>query len=460
MRTVLVLGVTFLLIILSIINNISVLYPLTAGLIITGINGVISGYKLNDVYKMAFEGARKSTIIYKLFALIGGIIAIWIASGTVPGLMYYGFKFINPDTFVPSAFLLAAMVSMMLGTSFGTVSTVGVALMAVGRGFGINPGIVSGAIISGAYLGDRSSPMSSSAILTSVVTESKLYENLKHMIGTFMPGFFIALFLYYITGRVHSGQSVDISRVIELQEALKNNFNISFLVLVPPMVIMVLALFKINIKINMLVGIITGSFLAVFIQKISLYQLVHYLFFGFDRQMTSDFLSLIIKGGGIVSMVKAGLIIAVSSALNGIFEGTKMLDNILGLFTRNIKSTGQLVAKSAVASIVTAMYGCSQTLSIIMTAYVMKPSFRKLKISNTTFARTIADTCVVLSPLIPWNIAGLVPALNMGVKVIDYIPYSYFCIILPVISIVYSYLGLIKRDNSEKITHSFNNAYK
>lgn len=446
MRTILVLGTTFLLIVISIAKDVSVLYPLIIGLIITGINGVVEGYRISEIWKMAFEGAKKSTIIYKLFALIGTIISVWIASGTVPGLMYYGFKMIKPGTFVLTAFLLTSMFSMILGTSFGTVSTIGIALMAVGRGFGMNPGVIAGAIISGAYLGDRSSPMSSSAILTSVVTESKLYENLKHMIATLLPGFLISVLLYYITGKVYGGGTADMTRVAQLQGELVDSFNISLIVLIPPLIIIVLSLFKVNIKINMFIGIIAGGIISVFIQKVQIYRLLYYMVFGYNNQLSSEFLSHIIKGGGIMSMVKAGLIIAVSSALNGIFEGTRMIDGILAFFTRDIKGTGKLVLKSAVASVITAMYGCSQTLSIIMTSYIMKPAFKKSNVSNTTFARTIADTSVVLSAIIPWNIAGLVPAVNMGVRVIDFIPYAYLCFILPVISILYSYMGFVKRD--------------
>lgn len=446
MRTALVLGTTFVLIIISIANNVSVLYALIGGLVISGINAIAGGYRPGDIYNMAVKGIKKSMIIYILFTLIGSIISVWIASGTVPGLMYYGFMLIKPESFILASFLLTSAVSMMLGTSFGTVSTIGIALMAVGKGFGLNPGIISGAIISGAYLGDRSSPMSSSAILTSVVTESKLYENLKHMMATLAPAFTVSALLYYVTGRIYNGQSFDMSRVVELQEALKVDFNISLLVLLPPLVIIILSLFKVNIKINMLIGIAVGALLALFLQKITLLELFECILLGYDRKLGSDFLSQIIKGGGITSMVKAGFIVAVSSALNGVFEGTKMLDSILEFFTRNIKNTGHLILKSVVLSILAAMYGGSQTISIIMTAYIMKPAFKKQKVSVNTFARTIADTSVVLSPMIPWNIAGLVPALNMGVRVIDFIPYSYLCFILPAVTILYSFMGLVRKD--------------
>jgi len=446
MDTVFILIVIFILIVVSIMNSISVLYPLAVGLIITGISRVLKGYSFKDVCGMALDGVKKTAIIFNILMLIGIIISVWIASGTVPGLMYYGFMIIKPGTFVLTAFILTMVMSMLLGTSFGTVSTIGIALMAVGRGFGINPCIISGAIISGAYVGDRSSPMSSSAILTSALTESKLYDNLKYMMTTLVPAVIITAILYYFTGGVNSGQSVDISRVMKIQEELSSNFYISLPVLIPPLVIMILPLFKVNIKINIITGIVIGGLLAVFIQKVSMQNLIKYAILGYNRPMSGEFLSEIIKGGGLVSMVKALLIIAVSSALNGIFESTKMLEEILGFITKKIKGEGELVLKSALISIITAMYGCSQTLSIMMTGYIMKPHFKKLNISREAFARTIADTSVVLSALIPWNIASLVPAASLGVKAVDFIPYAYICFILPAISIVFSYFGYIRKD--------------
>lgn len=444
MRTVALLAVTFILIIISIANNISVAYPMLCGLIIIGADAVARGYKFRDVASMAVNGIKKSLIIYKVFVLIGSIISIWIASGTVPGLMYYGFKMINPEFYIVISFLLTSLVSMLLGTSFGTISTIGIALMAVGRGFDINLSILSGAIISGAYLGDRSSPMSSSAVLTAAVTESDLYENLKYMISTLIPAFIISLILYILSGSSHISASYDFSRVSSIQNSIGHNFNINPIVLIPPVIIMLLALFKIDIKTNMLIGIIAGSIIALFMQHVSFIELIKYAVLGYSNNFSDSFLSSIIKGGGIISMVKAAVIIAVSSGLNGILEGTKMLDNILKGFTDSIKTKEQLVLKTAVIGIITAMYGCSQTISIMMTGYIMKPQYRKLNMSNKSMARVIADTCVVLSPMIPWNIAGMVPALNMGVKSIDFIPYSYLCFLLPVITISYAYAARCK----------------
>ena len=446
MMTAIVMGLIFILIILSVANGISVLYPLIAGLIIAFAGAVIKGYKPADIFKMIISGIKKSSIIYEVFVLIGAIISVWIASGTVPGLMYYGLGIINPRYFIIICFLLSTIVGMVLGTSFGTVSTIGIALMAVGRGFGINTGLIAGAIISGAYIGDRSSPMSSSAVLTAAVTDSEVYSNLKYMISTFMPAFIISLGLYFISENCAGRQFVDMSRVLNIQKSIADNFNISPIVLIPPVFVMVLPFFKINIKINMLAGIMSGALIAIILQGTAILELFRYMVSGYSKSMPDSFLTVILQGGGIVSMVKVSLIIAVSSGLNGIFERTGMLDGVLNIFNRKIKGTGSLVLMSAIAGVVTAAYGCSQTLSIMMTSQIIKPAFEKFKLSNSAAARTIADTCVVLSPLIPWNIAGLVPAVSLGVKVTDFIPYSYFCMVMPVITIIYAYAGHIEKN--------------
>lgn len=445
MKAVLVLGITFLLIILSVLNDISVLYPLILGLIITALAGVSMGFKIKEVLNMAAAGLKKSKVLYVIFILIGAITSLWMASGTVPGIMYYGFMIIKPDTFVMIAFLLTSVVSMLLGTSLGTVSTIGIALMAIGKGFGINPGIISGAIISGAYLGDRSSPMSSSAIVTSIVTESKLLVNLKYMMTTLIPGFLVSLALYFVLGHISAQYSYDTTTVLHIQNAINSSFNISPFVLIPPLIVMVLPLFKVDIKINMVIGILSSGVLTMILQKTAVTELLVYAVEGYNGQLTNPLLSQIIKGGGVLSMVKICFIIAVSSALNGVYEGTLILDNILIFFTKNIKKSYELVLKSTALSILTAVYGCSQTISIMMTGHIMKPVYKKLNISSTSLARTIADTCVVISPLIPWNIAGLVPAAALGVRVVDFVPYAFLCLVLPIITIIYSYIGYIKK---------------
>lgn len=441
-----ILGVTLILIILAVFNDVPVLYSLMGGIFITSVYGIYSGYKAADVYRMAVNGARKSAIVYILLGLIGIITSAWIASGTVAGIMYYGFSIIRPETFVVASFILSSIVSMILGTSFGTVSTMGIALMAIGRGFDINPGLVSGAIISGSYLGDRSSPMSSTAILTSSVTETDLYENLRHMMATLIPAVTFSVILYYFMGKSSGSiQAHDLSRISELQGAIRSSFNISPIVLLPPLIVIILSLMRVNIKTNMVIGIIAGGIIAVLMQESRLGYVFYSAVFGFDRQFSHPILTQILRGGGITSMAKVGFTIAAATALNGVFEGTKLFDGILPLITKGSLSPGGLILRSAITSILSAMYGCSQTLSIIMTANFMKQPFWRLNISNTTLARTIADTSVVISPIIPWNIAGLVPALNLGVKVTDFIPYAYLCIALPVITILYGYIGLVKK---------------
>jgi NhaC family Na+:H+ antiporter len=230
-----------------------------------------------------------------------------------------------------------------------------------------------------------------------------------------------------------------------------SSFNISPLVLIPPFFIIILPLFKVNIKLNMLIGIIIGGLLAVFVQKISLLDILSFSIFGYNVRFSNDMLYGIIKGGGILSMLSAGITIAVSSALNGIFEGTGMLEGVLSFFTKKIRSIGHLVFKTFIMSLASAMYGCSQALSIMLTGNIMKPVYKNHGISPSSFARTIADTCVVLSPLIPWNIAGLVPAGNMGVRVIDFVPYAFFCLIMPIITIIFSYTGRMRKSNTENI---------
>ncbi|GLC31042.1 Na+/H+ antiporter NhaC family protein [Clostridium omnivorum] len=423
----------FVMLITSVFMGVFVGYPLILGLIIFIIIACRKGFKLLDVIKMTYRGGKKSLIVLEIFVLIGAITSSWMASGTVPAIVYYGMKFLNPKFFILSAFIISSIVSFLIGTSFGTIGTVGVALMVMARSGGVNPVIVGGAILSGAYFGDRCSPMSSSANLVAHITDTELYDNIKNMTKTSIAAFVISCILYV----VFSFEFPLISSGSSITDEIIRIYNVSYLTLIPALIILVLSFFKINVKKLMALSIAAASLIAIVIQHNTIYDLIKSIIFGYSMSEAST-LSSIIKGGGILSMLKIALVVFISSGFTGIFEETNMLSVVEDIIKKPSTRAG-LFFTNILVSIATAAFGCSQALAVILTHLLIKEGYSENGISNSELACDIENTAIVISPLIPWNIAGLVPLTTLGVG-LGAIVFSLYLFLLPILNFISLFL--------------------
>jgi len=419
----------FLLLMLSVYKGIDIFYPLFAGLIIFIIIAYKRGFKLKDLIQMVLKGSRKSLIIINILLLIGAITAVWRASGTVAYVVYHGIKFINPNFFIVYAFVLCSIVSFLLGTSFGAVGTIGMILMVMVKGGDMNINIVAGAIISGAYFGDRSSPMSSSANLVATITETDLYINIKNMFRTSVIPFITCIIIYGVLSfqnPLYLGES-------DISAEIVKTFNLNWIAVLPALIILALAAFRVEVKLSMLVSIISGAAVAVLVQKESIADILRYVVMGYSRPEQS-FLGDIIMGGGIASMLKVTLVVLVSFALSGVFEGTSLLKDVEGFICRLGGKIG-IFATMIVTSVMTSSFGCSQTLAIMLTYQLVRNMYNSAGIDKYELALDIEDTVIVIAPFIPWNIAGAVPAAALAADS-SYAIYSYYLYLLPLASLI------------------------
>ena len=412
---------SFILLIACVLKGIFVAYPLVAIFILFFIVAIRQGNEFKYVGKLALEGSKKSLTILKIFILIGAITAIWMSSGTVAAIVFYGIKFLKPEIFVVSAFLISCLVSFLIGTSFGTVGTVGIALMVIARGGGVNSSVAAGAIIAGAYFGDRCSPMSSSANLVGVITDTNIYENIKNMFKTSLVPFAFSLLAYLVISiKFPLNNSGDY-----LNTEILKVFHISMVILIPALIMLLFSIFKIDVKISMLISVITAVVISIFIQNYSIGQCINYMIFGYNMPIDSS-LNSIIKGGGIISMLKTALVVFISSAFSGIFEGTGMLNKVQEQLDK-AENRYQIFRNVVVTSICTSAFGCSQSLAAIMTHMLNKKSYSKNGVSKEQSAVDLENTAIVISPLIPWNVALLVPMINLRTdfKCIPFLVYLY-----------------------------------
>ncbi len=433
---------TVISIIIFVVHGYNAFWGISLSIVICIIIGTLNGYRLNHLIRLALNGVKNAYIVLIIMCLIGIIIGVWMVCGTIPALMFYGFNYLSNINFILATFIISSFISLILGTSVGTISTAGIPLMGIGLGLGVPPYITAGAVVSGAFLGDRTSPMSSSANLTAIITQTDIYKNIKHMTSTLVPTFIICILFYFIIGRGYSVNESTIDNIKHIKSTISNNFNISPLLLIPPIIIIVMSFLKVNIKYNIISGIAIGVILAVTQQGISIREVINVSVFGYvskDIQIAN-----IISGGGLLSMKGILSVVVSATALYGILDGTNIIHPLINKFISNIKTVKMLVFKTIVLGALMNIVTLNQTLAIIIPGKSMASSFEKLNVSKNTLARTIGDSGTVLAPLIPWNINGLVISLALGSKVVEYAPYAVLCYMFPVISLIFAYFNLIE----------------
>ena len=411
----------------------SVVYALVIGYIIFIIYGLIKRHNLIILIKKSFEGVLTVKNILLVFILIGMITALWRASGTIAFIVYMGSKLISPSILILLTFLLCSILSVLIGTSLGTAATMGVICASIGKTMGVNPYYVGGAVLSGIYFGDRCSPMSTSALLVAELTKTNLYTNIKLMIKTSIIPFIVTCLFYLLLGFKSTVSNIS----VDVTEIFKQNYNLNIIVIIPAILIILLSLLKINVKKTMLVSIVISFIIAMFIQRDSIVTLINYCIFGYHH--TNEKLNLMMKGGGILSMVNVSLIVGISSSYSGIFKETKMLVSL----KKHLKDFSKKTSSYFViflSSIISGAIACNQSLGTILTNELCGELVEKQKM-----AIILENTIVLLAGLIPWNIAMEVPlkAIDVGIMAGVYAFYLYF---LPLWNLI---LGVIEERNKK-----------
>ena len=403
MGSIIVILLFSLSLIVCLLLKYSVIYALIVGYIIFISYGFMKGHNLKVLIKKSFEGMLTVKNILLVFILIGMITALWRASGTIAFIVYMGSKLISPSILILLTFLLCFILSVLIGTSLGTAATMGVICASIGKTMGINPYYVGGAVLSGIYFGDRCSPMSTSALLIAELTKTNLYTNIKLMIKTSIVPFIITCLFYLFLGFKSTVSTIS----VDVTEIFKQNYNLNIIVIIPAILIIILSLLKINVKKTMLISIIISFIIAIFIQKDSISSLINYCIYGYHHP--NEKLNLMMKGGGILSMVNVGLIVGISSSYSGIFKETKMLVSLKKYLKDFSKKTSSYFV-IFLSSIISGAIACNQSLGIILTNELCGELVEKQEM-----AIILENTVILLVGLIPWNIAMGVPLKTIGV---------------------------------------------
>ena len=406
----------------------SVVYALVIGYIIFIIYGLIKRHNLIILIKKSFEGVLTVKNILLVFILIGMITALWRASGTIAFIVYIGSKLISPSILIFLTFLFCAVLSVLIGTSLGTAATMGVICASIGKTMGVNPYYVGGTVLSGIYFGDRCSPMSTSALLIAELTKTNLYTNIKLMIKTSVIPFIVTCLFYLLLGFKSTVSNIS----VDVTEIFKQNYNLNIVVIIPAILIIILSILKINVKKTMLVSIVISFIIAMFIQRDNIVALINYCIFGYHHP--NERLNLMMKGGGILSMVNVSLIVGISSSYSGIFKETKMLVSL----KKHLKDFSKKTSSYFViflSSIISGAIACNQSLGTILTNELCGELVEKQKISII-----LENTVILLVGLIPWNIAMDVPLKTLDIGIMSGL-FAFYLYFLPLWNL---FVGIIK----------------
>ncbi len=407
--------------------------------------------KLADAIDYAGSIAMQPTII---MMLIGALIASWIACGTVPFVIYWGLKIINPSVFLVTACIICMIVSFSAGSSWSTAGTVGIALMGIGAGLGINPGMTAGAIISGAYFGDKMSPMSDTTNLAPAVAEADLFDHIRSMCYTSVPAIVITLVIYAVLGIKHTAAGVNSELISETMTAISQNFSVSgfsaVLVLIPAIVVIVMAIKKCPSIPTLLVSTFSACIVAMLVQHVSFSGIMNILDSGFSIESGYAHFDKLMNRGGLQNMLWTAALGMLGMLYGAIMEKTGLLDAFLEKMTVFTKSLGGLVTTVIFTCIILLATTASQALAIVVGGRMFVTEFKKKGLLPQTLSRTLEDSGTIVSPLIPWSLCGVYMAGTLGVSALSFVPYAFFCWLCPIIAIVYAFTGKFFWKTGEK----------
>jgi len=416
--------------------------PILASAGVAALVAIRAGFKWGELEEGVVETIKMSMSAILILMIIGTIIGTWILAGVVPTMVYYGLKIISPGIFLVATTLIAAVVSIATGSSWTTAGTVGIALIGVGQGLGIPLPIVAGAIISGAYFGDKMSPLSDTTNLAPAMAGANLFDHIRHMAFTTGPSLIIALVLYGIIGIKYAGNNIDTAAIDAILTGLSSQFTISPVLLIPPVLVIVMVVLKTPAIPGLIGGTILGGIFAAIFQGAGMSEIIEAAHYGFESTTGVVAIDELLSRGGLDSMMWTVSLILCAMAFGGIMEKSGMLRAIAGKILTFANSTGSLVLSTVLTSIAINLVAGDQYLSIVIPGRMYKEIYDEKGLHPKNLSRVLEDSGTLTSPLIPWNTCGAFMYETLGVHPFAYLPYAFLNLLNPLISIFYGYTGI------------------
>lgn len=399
------------------------------------------GQKWSDLEEGITETIKMSMGAILILMTIGMVVGTWIVSGIVPAMIFYGLQILTPGMFLAATLIICSIVSLATGSSWTTAGTVGIALMGIGQGLGIPASMVGGAIISGAYFGDKMSPLSDTTNLAPAMAGATLFDHIRHMVFTTGPSYVISLILFSIIGIRFSGNQMDGAAILELSNGLSAVYSLNPLLLLAPVLVIAMVILRIPALPGLFGGAVLGGIFAMVFQNTSFNDVLNVLYSGYVSTTGVESIDTLLSRGGMTSMMSTVSLILCAMMFGGVMERSGMLGAIAASILKLAKSTGSLVTATILSCIFINIIAGDQYLAIVIPGRMYKTAFDERGLAPKNLSRCLEDSGTLTSPLVPWNTCGATMISTLGLAPFAYVPYCFLNLINPVVSIIYGYTG-------------------
>ncbi len=376
-----------------------------------------------------------------ILLVVGATIGTWCASGTIATMIDLGLMVLQPAWFLPAALATCGVVSVAIGSSWATAGTVGVALMGIGGALGLPPEMTAGAVLSGAYFGDKMSPLSDTTNLAPAIAGTDLFAHIRAMFSTTLPALCVALVGFAILGTWQVDQTVAPAEIAELRAALASAQHLGPLLLLPPVAVVGLAVLRLPALPTLVLAALFGALLAIGVQGETLSTVLAAMYSGHVSSAGHEAVDSLLSRGGMAAMHDTVALILTATAFGGLLEGAGFIETLLAALLTRVQSAGGLVAATLASAIGVNVLIAEQYLAIVLPGRMFKDAYAQEGLSPTLLSRSLEDSATVTSPLVPWNSCGAYMAATLGVSTFAYLPYALFNLAMPAIALTYAGLG-------------------
>jgi len=415
--------------------------PLIFGTIVASITAMIMGFKWKEIEEGMVKGIGLAMNAILILLIIGLLVSSWIQAGIVPTMIAYGLDLLSPSVFLAATTLICALVSLATGSSWSTAATVGIALIGVGEGLGIPRPMVAGAIISGAYFGDKMSPLSDTTNLAPAMAGADLFDHVRHMLYTTGPSMVISLIIYSFMGIGGAGDP-DTGKIDAIHTAIESAYVIHPLLLLPPLMVIAMVVLRLPPLPALIGGAILGGLLAIVVQGDHPGEVLAAAYSGVELSTGHELVDNLLSRGGLKSMFSTVALIICALSFGGVMERTGMLAAIASAILKLAKGVGGLVAVTLGTCLGMNIIASDQYLAIVVPGRMYQKAYQKKRLAPVNLSRALEDSGTLTSALIPWNTCGAFMIATLGLEPWVYVPYCFLNLLNPLISALYGFTGI------------------
>ncbi len=410
--------------------------PMLIGVLIASLVALKIGYSWEFIENSMIKGISQAMQSIIILAIIGVLIGVWILAGVVPTMIYYGLMILKPSIFLVATVLITSITSLATGTSWGTAGTMGIALMGIASGLGIPAPITAGAVLSGAYFGDKMSPLSDTTNLAPAMAGTDVFTHIKAMVKPTIITYILTLLIFGFLSLKYRGSSADLSSVTMITEGLKNNFNISPVLLIPPLIVILSIAKKVPAVPGISLGIIVAAIMGPLYQKVNFGDILSAALNGFVSETGLESVDKLLTTGGLNNMMSSISLTIIAMMFGGIAEETGILEAIVKKFLGKVQSTVGLVTATILTCFFTNATMPEQYISIVVPGRMFKNEYRDRNLDSKLLSSTLESGGTVTSAMVPWNTCGAYMTSVLGVSTVHYLPFLFFNLLMPLVQII------------------------